>query len=77
MSIIEKFLTIFTSKWGKASEWLKTDNAGEYTCKVVLQMLEDMDITHVPTIAYTPEQNGIAERINDTLLNAVRAALNT
>lgn len=40
-------------------------------------MLADMDITHVQTIAYSPEENSIAERINDNLMNAVRAAMKT
>lgn len=42
-----------------------------------MRMFGDMDIAHVPPIAYNPEENGIAERINDTLMNAIRAALDT
>lgn len=56
---------------------LITDNSGEYTSKIVMEILGDMDIEHVPTIAYNPEEKGIAERLNLTLMNEVRVALDT
>lgn len=34
-----------------------------------------MNIEHVPTIAHNPEENGISERINLTIMNAIRAAI--
>lgn len=40
-------------------------------------MLGDMGIQHIPKIAHNPEENGIAERINSTIMNAVRTALDT
>lgn len=75
--IIDRFLNNFATRWGRAPKWLITDTAGEYTSKVVLEILGDMDIEHVPTVAYNPKENGIAERINLTLMNEVRAALET
>lgn len=51
---------MFTGRWGNPLAWLITDNPGEYTNQVVLQMLGDMDRTHVPTFAYDQEKKGIS-----------------
>lgn len=75
--VIDQFLSTFAQKWGKTPTWLITDNTGEYTSQVVMDILGDMDIVHVQTIDYNPEDNGISEWLNLTIMNAVRAALKT
>lgn len=40
-------------------------------------MLGGMGIKHIPAILFNSEQNGIAERFNRKVMNAVRAALRT
>lgn len=75
--MIDKFLTDFARKWGADPEWLITDDAEEYTSKLVMEILGDMDVENVPTIAYNPKENGISERLNLTLMNAIRTALKT
>lgn len=42
---------------------------------VVSGALADMDIEHIPAITYSSEENGITERFNRTVMNAVRTAL--
>ncbi len=37
--------------------------------------LSDHGIQHQLTLAYTPQQNGVAERMNRTLMNLVRSML--
>lgn len=58
-----------------APPWLFTDNAGEYNSNLVTAMLGDMDIGHVPTIAYKPEENDVSGRLKLMLMNAIRAVL--
>lgn len=52
-------------------------NTGEYTSTVLLKMLGDMEVTDVPIVPYNSEENGMAERFNQTVMKAVRAAPRT
>lgn len=54
---------------------LRIDNEGEYTSKSFEQYLRDNGIKHQTIIPYNPQQNGVAERMNRTLLNMVRSMM--
>eukprot|EP00171_Calliarthron_tuberculosum_P004153 IDg4153t1 len=54
---------------------LRSDNGGEYLSNEFKSYLETNGIKHELTVAYTPQQNGVAERMNRTLLNLVRSML--
>lgn len=54
---------------------LRTDNGGEYVSNAFKAYLEQHGITHQTTIAYTPQQSGVAERMNRTLVDLVRSML--
>ena len=54
---------------------LRTDNGGEYTSNEFEEYLKAEGMQHKTTIAKTPEQNGVAERMNRTLVETVRAML--
>ena len=54
---------------------LATDNGGEYINNKFKEYLINHGITQQTSAAYTPEQNGLAERINRTILNKVRALI--
>ena len=47
---------------------LRTDNGGEYTSTEFESHLKDEGIEHQYTIPKTPEQNGVSERMNRTLV---------
>ena len=47
---------------------LRTDRSGEYVGKEFKQYLRSQQIVHEETIANTPEQNGVSERLNRTLM---------
>ena len=60
---------------GRKIKTLRTDNGGEYTSKEFQLYLEQHGIVHQPTVAYSPQQNGVAERMNRTLMDLVRSML--
>ena len=48
---------------------------GESTCQEFEEYLKLKGIRHELTIAHTPEQNGVAERMNRTLMESARAMI--
>ena len=54
---------------------LRTDGGGEYTSARFEEFLKCEGIRHERTIPRTPEQNGVAERMNRTLVETVRSML--
>ena len=50
---------------------LRSDNGGEYLGNDFKRYLSENGIHHQLTVAYTPQQNGVAERMNRTLLDLV------
>ena len=49
---------------GQNLKVFRTDNGGEYTLKKFEDFLKSEGIHHQHTIPKTPEQNGVAERLN-------------
>ncbi|GKB97018.1 retrovirus-related pol polyprotein from transposon TNT 1-94 [Tanacetum coccineum] len=58
---------------GKKIKCLRTDNGGEYTGDEFDTFCRKEGIKRQFTTAYTPQQNGVAERMNRTLLERARA----
>ena len=56
---------------------LRTDNGGEYVSNEFKSYLQEHGIRHQLTVAYTPQQNGVAERMDRTLMDCVRSMLRT
>ena len=54
---------------------LRTDNGGEYTSSKFESYLKDEGIRHERTVPKTPQQNGVAERLNRTLVESARSML--
>ena len=50
---------------------LRTDNGGEYLSQEFQDYLKSKGIQHELTVPHTPEQNGVAERMNQTLVGAM------
>jgi transposase InsO family protein len=55
--------------------YLRSDGGGEYGSKEFLSYLESKGIHHEKTNAYTPQENGVAERMNRTIVEMARAML--
>ncbi|GAA0173738.1 transmembrane signal receptor [Lithospermum erythrorhizon] len=54
---------------------LRTDKGGEFTSNEFNKYCEDHGISRPLTVPRTPQQNGVAERKNRTILNMVRSML--
>lgn len=54
---------------------LRSDNGGEYTSLRFENFLKDEGIQHQKSVPYSPEQNGVAERLNRTLAESARSML--
>ena len=54
---------------------LRTDNGGEFTSTEFQKYLKSEGVRHELTVPKTPEQNGVAERMNRTLIETVRSML--
>jgi len=66
-----------TNKTFEQIKSLRTDNGGEYISNTFKQYLLETGISHQLTVAYTPQQNGVAERMNRTLIDLVRSMLHS
>ena len=54
---------------------VRTDNGGEFINRRFEELFESEGIEHQQTVPYSPQSNGIAERMNRTLLDKARTML--
>ncbi|CAI7865162.1 unnamed protein product [Closterium sp. NIES-53] len=54
---------------------IRTDGGGEFVNNELAKWMKSKGIKHDVTTPYTPQQNGAAERLNRTLVEAVRSLL--
>ncbi len=75
--VLEKFKQYVNQveKLGKRVKNLRSDNGGEYCSRVFDDYLKAKGITHQTTVPHRPEQNGIAERMNRTLVEAAHSMM--
>lgn len=75
-SVFEKFqtwLALVERESGKVLKCLRSDNGGEYTSNAFNQFCKSNGIKRQFTVPNTPQQNGIAERMNSTLMERAKA----
>ena len=60
---------------GRKLKVLRTDSGGEYTSAEFEAYLRKEGVRHELTVPKTPEQNGVAERMNRTLVETMRSML--
>lgn len=53
----------------------RTDNGGEYTSDQFEDYLRNLGIIHETTVPHTPQQNGVAERFNRTIVERARCMM--
>jgi Integrase core domain len=60
---------------GSKIKILRSDNGSEYVNKEMAKFLKSNGIIHQTTNVYTPQQNGVAERMNRTLVEKAKCFL--
>ncbi|CAI7730296.1 unnamed protein product [Closterium sp. NIES-54] len=73
--VFKRWIRYAEREAGAKVKILRSDRGGEYMGKDLESFLEDKGITHQLSVAYTPQQNGAAERLNRTLIDLSRAML--
>ena len=66
-----------SAKSAEELKLLRTDNGGEYVSNEFKSYLQEHGIRHQLNVAYTSQQNGVAERMNRTLMDCIRSMLRT
>ncbi|CAJ2668206.1 unnamed protein product [Trifolium pratense] len=75
LSTFKKFKAIVEKESSCQIECLRTDRGGEFTSNEFNDFCSQHGIKRQLTAAYTPQQNGVSERKNRTILNMVRSML--
>ena len=75
LSVFKKFKILVEKEADSLIRSLRTDRGGEFTSQDFTNFCCDNGIRRQLTAAYTPQQNGIAERKNRTIMNMVRSML--
>ena len=76
--VLEKFKEFeasITNERDRRIGTLRTDNGGEYLSGEFKEYLKSRGIRHELTVPYSPQQNGVAERMNRTLMESARAMI--
>lgn len=76
--VFEKFVEFkqfVENQTDKKVKILRSDNGTEYLSNVFVKFLSDSGIQHQRCAPYTPQQNGLAERMNRTLVEKARCMM--
>ena len=74
-AVFWKFKTLIENQSGYKIKALRSDNGTEYTSSQFNMFCEDAGIKHQLTAIYTPQQNGVSERKNRTIMDMARCLL--
>ncbi|GJV44697.1 retrovirus-related pol polyprotein from transposon TNT 1-94 [Tanacetum coccineum] len=73
--VIIKFLKQIQVELNKTIRYIRIDNGTEFVNKDLTAYYEHVSIFHQKTVPRTPQQNGVVERRNRTLVEAARTML--
>ena len=74
-SVFKGFRTMIEKQLSRHIKYFRTDRGGEFMSAEFTAYLEEQGIVHETSAPRTPQQNGVAERMNQTLLGGARAML--
>jgi transposase InsO family protein len=72
---LQEFHVMVERETDKKLKCLRSDNGGEYTSKEFKTYCAKYEIRHEKTVPGTPQYNGVAERMNRTIVEKVRCML--
>ncbi|WJZ92889.1 hypothetical protein VitviT2T_011862 [Vitis vinifera] len=75
LSMFKSFKKMVETQSGQNVKVLRTDNGGEYTSKEFRVFCQEAGIVHQLTAPYSPQQNGVSERKNRTVMEMARCML--
>jgi transposase InsO family protein len=73
-SKFKEFKTLIENLFERKIKILRSDNGGEYTSKEFVNYCKDVGIKRELT-THNPQQNGVAERKNRTIMEAVKTMI--
>ena len=71
----KEFEALVTNEVGGTIGVLRSDNGGEYISGEFESYLKSRGIRHELTVPHSPQQNGVAERMNRTLMECARSMM--
>ena len=71
----KEFKALVENQTKKKIKVLRTDNGGEFCKKEFEELCKKCGIVRHNTTPYTPQQNGVAERMNRMLMEKARSML--
>ncbi|GJX46611.1 retrovirus-related pol polyprotein from transposon TNT 1-94 [Tanacetum coccineum] len=75
LNFIIKFLKMIQVRLKVPVRRIRTDNGTEFVNQTLREYYEKVDISHETSVARSPQQNGVVERRNRTLIEAARTML--
>ena len=75
LSKFKDYATNVENRFGTKIKKLRSDNGGEYISNEFTRFLNEHGIAHDTTNPYSPQQNGVAERANRTLVETIRCMM--
>ena len=78
VEVLDRFMeyeAFVTAKFGQCISRLRCDNGGEYVGREFKNFCKVKGIQIEWTVPYSPEQNGVSERMNRTLVEKVRSMI--
>ncbi|CAJ2648156.1 unnamed protein product [Trifolium pratense] len=73
--VFKRFKSLVENESSCSIQCLRTDRGGEYTSNEFNEFCSTHGVKRQLTTAYTPQQNGVSERKNRTILNMVRSII--
>lgn len=75
LKFFKKYEAMATAHFNSKVSRFRCDNGREYISNEIVKYFEEKGIQFEFTIRYTPEQNGVAERMNRTILERARCMI--
>ena len=74
-TLISAWLTLLKNQYGMTPKVFRSDGGGEFNNRFTKPAFAQHGVRFEITVPYTPEQNGVAERFNRSILDKTRCAI--